>query len=224
MRCHRAIGARLEAGYGAQAGQIAAALAEHFERGYDAARAVRYRHQAAMQALGRYAYQEAVSHLTQGLALLQTLPDTPERAQQELDLQIALGSALIPTKGSAAAEVEQTYARSRALCAQVGEAPQLFSTLRGLWQFYWNRGALLTAMDLGEQLFGLAQRGADPMHRLEAHDALGTTLFYLGDYAAARMHCTQGMALLDPTALQAQALTRGSASGVECLVMLAHTL
>ena len=43
----------------------------------------------------------------------------------------------------------------------------------------------------------LAQQAADPMHRLEAHAALGTTLFYLGDYAAARMHLEQGGALID---------------------------
>ena len=123
MRCHRAIGTRLEAGYGVQAARIAAALAGHFERGHDAERAVRYRQQAAAQALERYAYPEAVSHLTQGLALLARLPEPPARAQQELDLQLALGSALIPTKGSAAPEVEQTYTRAGALCEQIGETP-----------------------------------------------------------------------------------------------------
>ena len=62
----------------------------------------------------------------------------------------------------AAPEVEQTYARARALCQQVGETPQLFPTLRGLWRFYRNRGALPTARELGEQLCRLAQRAAEP--------------------------------------------------------------
>ena len=44
------------------------------------------------------------------------------------------------------------------------------------------------ARELGEQLFGLAQRAAAPTHLLEAHEALGITLFFLGDYAAARTH------------------------------------
>ena len=129
---HRQIGARLEEGYGGQASEIAAVLAVHFERGHDAQRAVRYRQQAAEQALERYALSEAVAPPHQGLALLAQLPETPARAQQELDLQLALGPALIATKGPAAPEVEQTYARARVLCAQVGETPQLFPTLRGL--------------------------------------------------------------------------------------------
>ena len=121
------------------------------------------------------------------------------------------------TKGYAAPEVEQTYARARALCAQVGETPQLFPTLRGLCRFYLNRGALQTARELGEQLTGW--RSVRPTRRtcLEAHDALGDTLFFLGDYAAARTHLEQGIALIDPTAQRAQALHHGAAPGVRCL-------
>jgi hypothetical protein len=140
---------------------------------------------------------EAFRHLTTGLALLARLPETPVRAQQELDLQIALGPALVATKGYAAPEVEQTYAQARTLCAQVGETPQLFHTLRGLCRFYLTRGALPTARELGEQLDRLAQRVAAPMHRLEAHGVLGGALCFLGEYAAARAHCEQGVALTD---------------------------
>ena len=134
------------------------------------------------------------------------------------------GAGVDGHQGQAAPEVEQTYARARALCAQVGDTPQLFPTLRGLWRFYRNRGALPTARELGEQLYRLAQRAADPTHLLEAHDALGTTLFYLGDYAAARTHLEQGIALTDPAAQRALALRHGEAPGVRCLAMAANTL
>jgi predicted ATPase len=83
---------------------------------------------------------------------------------------------------------------------------------------------LRTARKLGEQLDRLAQRTADPTHRLETHYALGMTLFYLGDYAAARTHCEQGIARLDPTASPAPALYTGPAPGVGCLAVAAHTL
>ena len=125
----------------------------------------------------RSANPEATQHRTQGLELLATLPETPARAQQELDLELALGPALVATKGAAAPEVKQTYARARALCAQLGDTPQLFPTLRGLWRFYWNRGALPMARELGEQLDRLAQHAADPTHRLEAHAGSGQPLF-----------------------------------------------
>ena len=92
---------------------------------------------------------EAISHLTKGLELLKTLPDTPERAQQELTLQITLGVPLMATKGFAAPEVERVYTRARELCQQVGETPQLFPVLWGLWAFYLVRAELQTARELG---------------------------------------------------------------------------
>ena len=139
--------------------------------------------EAGQRALERSANLEAVAHLTTGLELLATLPDTPERAQQELDLQTTLGPALINTKGLAAPEVLHAYARARQLCQQVGETPQLFQVLRGLWYFYLHRLELQTARELGEQLLTLAQQVGDPVLLLEAHYALGNTLNYLGEFA-----------------------------------------
>jgi predicted ATPase len=81
------------------------------------------------------------------LALLKTLPDTLERSQQELRLQIPLGMTFMHTKGFAAPEVEHSYARAQELCQQVGETMQLFPVLRGLLQFYLNRGELQRARE-----------------------------------------------------------------------------
>ena len=161
--------------------------------------AIPYWLRAGQQALERSANVEAVRHLTIGLGLLATLPDTPVRAQQELDLQVALGPALMATKGQAAPEVEQTYARARALCAQVGETPQLLLTLWGLCRFYRNRGALRTARELGEQLDRLVQCEAASTPRIEAHGTLATTLYFLGKYPAARAHIEQAITLRPDT-------------------------
>ena len=111
--------------------------------------------------LQRQAPHEVIALLTTALALLATLPETPARAQQELPLQLTLAVALSAVKGQAAPEVEQTYARIRALCAQVGETPQLLQMLLGLYWFHLTRGALSTAREVGEQLAQLAQRTAD---------------------------------------------------------------
>jgi class 3 adenylate cyclase/predicted ATPase len=191
-------------------------LAQHYTEAGLSEPAVGYWQRAGQQARQRSANAEAVQHLTSGLTLLATLPDTPARAQQELDLLIALGPALLATKGRGAPEVEQTYAQARALCAQVGDTPQLFPTLRGLCRFYYGRGALPIARELGEQLYRLAQGTAEPIHLLEAHDTLGNTLFMLGDYATARLHLEQGIALIDPTAERALVLRHGEALGVRC--------
>jgi predicted ATPase len=83
-------------------------LAHHYTEAGLSAQAIPYWQRAGQQALQRSANLEAVRHLTIGLGLLAPLPDTPARAQQELDLQLALGTALSATKGIAAPEVEHT--------------------------------------------------------------------------------------------------------------------
>jgi predicted ATPase len=199
-------------------------MAHHYTEAGCPAQGLCYSQRAGQQALQRSANSEAVRHLTTALQQLAALLETPARAQLELDLQVALGPALMATRGQGAPEVEQTYARARVLCQQIGDTPQLFPTLRGLWRFYQGRGALVTARELGEQLLRLAQREAEPLPRLEAHNALGQTLFQLGEYASARRHLEQGIALIDPTTQRTQALHQGEASGVRCLVTAARTL
>ena len=102
LHLHRPIGEREEVGYGAQVSGRATVLVVHFARGRDDRRAIAYLRQAVDNARRRYANADAITHLTKALALLMTLPDTPDRAQQELDLQAALGPALMVTKGFAA--------------------------------------------------------------------------------------------------------------------------
>src|SRR5262249_6654074 len=131
-------------------------------------------------------------------------------------LQTTLGPALMNTKGFAAPEAEHTYARARALCQRVGETPQLFFVLRGLWQFYNARGAYQTARELGEQCLQLAQQGHDTARLLESHHTLWTTSFLMGDLPLARTHLEQGFALYDSQQHRALAVLYGHDAGVCC--------
>jgi predicted ATPase len=221
---HQRIAQVLEAQFPETAETRPELLAHHYTEAGLTNQAIPCWQRAGQQALQRSANPEAVQHLTTALALLVTLPETPMRAQQELALQLALGPALSVTKGLATPEVEQTYARARALCTQVGETSQLGPTLWGLWRFYCGQGVLPTARELGEQLVRLAERDSVPTQRLQAHEALGTTLAYLGDYAAARTHLEQGISLTDPTVERTLALRQGLAPGVRCLAVTANVL
>jgi predicted ATPase len=107
---HEDVGNVLEALYGEQADEIVVQLAWHFERAGVSEKARHYLHRAGEQARQRYAYDEAVAYLSRALELLKTIPETPERARRELDLQIALGVPLVHAKGHAAPEVEMAYA------------------------------------------------------------------------------------------------------------------
>jgi class 3 adenylate cyclase/predicted ATPase len=199
-------------------------LAHHYTEACLLAQAVLYWQQAGQRALQGSAYVEAVAHLTQGLAVLTPLPETPARRQQELDLQVALGTALRVTKGNAAPEVERAYGRARELCAQLSDTPQLFPVLRGLMQYYLNRGDLQTATPLGEQLLRLAQAQPDPALRLLAHYQLGNALSWRGEPAVARTHLTQALALYDPQAHRALAVRYGTDLGVVSHSVLARAL
>src|SRR5262249_34985952 len=147
--------------------------------------AIPYWQWAGQHALQRSAYVEAVAHLTRGLAVLTRLPDTPARLQQELDLQVALGPALIATKGHAVPDVERAYTRARELCQQIGDTPQLFPVLRGLLVYFLVQGQTRTAYRLREQMLRLARAQPEPEILLTAHYALGHVLFYQGEPATA---------------------------------------
>jgi TOMM system kinase/cyclase fusion protein len=199
-------------------------LAHHYTEAGLTARAIPYWQQAGQRATQRSANAEAISHLTTALELLKTLPDTPERAQQELTLQITLGSPLQAAKGYGAPEVGTVYTRARELCRRVGETPQLVRVLPGLWKFYLVRAEHQTVRELGEQFLTLAQSAQDPVLLLEAHRALGNTAFWLGEVASAQAHLEQSIALYDPQQHRALAFLYGDDPGVNCLSYAACAL
>jgi predicted ATPase len=155
---------------------------------------------------------------------LKTLPETPEHTQQALTLHIALGSALLMTKGQAAPETEQAYAQAHALCQQVGDVSHLVPVLFGLWRFSAMRPQLHTARDLGETLLRLAQRTDDPALAVVAHYALGVTWLWLGALPAARQHLEEGIAHYTSDQRHAPAFRMGQDLGVGSRLSVAWTL
>jgi predicted ATPase/DNA-binding transcriptional ArsR family regulator len=213
---HRKIAEVLEKNFPAVVETQPELLAHHYTEGGVNEQAVGYWHQAGKRAIQRSAHFEAINHLTKGLEVLTTLPDTLERARQELDVQITLGPVLMSVKGFASLDTERAYARARELCQQVGETSLLFPVLHGLFRFHQVRAELQTARDLAEQLFSLAKRLQDPAFLLEAHRVLGHTMYWLGEMASARAHLEQGVALYDPRKYCSHAFVYGQDPGVAC--------
>jgi predicted ATPase len=159
---HERIGQRLEAAYAQHIDDIVAELALHFERGRNAPKAVQYLEHAGKAAVGRSAPREAVQHFTKAIGLLTTWPDSPERWQHELSLQLMRGAALMATKGLAAPEVAYAYARAWDLCQQLGEAAQTFAVVTGLFTFHTGRGDVPKGHEFAEQGLRLAEQDHDP--------------------------------------------------------------
>jgi predicted ATPase len=199
-------------------------VAHHYTEAGLNAQAMGYWQRAGQQAIERSANLEAVSHLTKGLEVLQTLPATPERIQHELTFHIVLGTPLVATKGYGAAEVEQCYTRAWELSQQVGESPQLFQVLGGLYRFYLLRAELQTARDLAGQFLSLAQHAQDPALILEAHRVLWQILAWFGEFPLSRSHLEQGMTLYDTQQHRSHAFLYVRDPGVDCYSYAAWVL
>ena len=195
-------------------------LAHHYTQAGLAERAIPYWQRANQ----RTANVEAITYLTKGIELVQTLPDTPERAQLELPLQTTLGGPLIALKGFAAPEVGVVYTRARELCCQAGETQQIFPVLWGMCAFYSVRAEWQTAHTLAEQLLTLAERVQDDALLIEAHYAMGQAYYQEGEFSQGREHFEQLLTLYDPAQHHALAFVYGMDPGVMGKAVLACTL
>ncbi|HLO81326.1 MAG TPA: adenylate/guanylate cyclase domain-containing protein [Chitinophagaceae bacterium] len=150
--------------------------------------AIPYWKQAGELALSRSAHAEAINHLNEGLLLLNQVPDSSQKIQNEILFQIALGVPLTALRGYGAPEVEHAYARASELCRQVGDKSQLVPALYGLWRFYLLRAVYKEALTLSEKILSLAESSSDPLNLVVAHRAAGSTNFYLGNLDSAWLH------------------------------------
>jgi predicted ATPase len=221
---HERAAEAFEALFGAGLPEHYAELAHHYSHSRNTEKAIAYSELAGQSAVRHSANAEAIRHLTTALELLKSLPETLERARREIELQIALGAPLIATKGYGATEAGAAYDRALELCREIGETPELFPVLFGLWLFYAPRAELKKARELAEQLFNLAQLAGDQALLLEAHLPLGITSFLLGEPTVAREHLDQGIALYDPERHRSHAFLYGQDPGVVCLAWAAVAL
>jgi predicted ATPase len=221
---HQRIAQELEAQFPETVEAQPELVAHHYTEAGLTEKAVPYWHHAGQNAIQRSAHVEAISHLRQGLALLETLPETPECVQREVELLIAIGASLLATKGYGAPEVGQTYLRAQHLCEHLEAPYQLFPVLRGLWNYYLVRAEFRMAQALGEQLLSLTQQAQDAAMLMVAHRALGSTFLFMGEPASALTHYTQGMALYAPQQHRAAAFLYGDDAGVVCHIHAAWAL
>jgi predicted ATPase/class 3 adenylate cyclase len=199
-------------------------LAHHYTEAGLKEQAVVYWQRAGQHASDRSAHLEAISHLTTGIALLTSLPETPEHTQHALTLYTALGAALLMTKGQGAPEVEHAYIQAHALCQQVGETPELVPVLYGLYRFYVGRSQFHRTRELGETFLRLAQRAEDPALAVIAHSALGFTSLCLGALPAARLHLEEAIARYTPDQRRALVFRIGRDLGIACRIQAALLL
>ena len=200
------------------------AVAHHFTAAGAHPEAAAYWQRAGFQALQRFANQEAIAHLRKALEELSRAPDAPERAAQEMELQVMLAVPLTLTRGWAAPDVEAAYRRAYDLSGQVGETPQLFPALVGLNTYYIVTAQLHTAYKMAERNLQVAESADDAELILEAEHDLTSTTFYLGRFEELLRHAARVREVYDPNKHHRHVLMYGKEPMVVALVHEAMTL
>jgi DNA-binding winged helix-turn-helix (wHTH) protein/predicted ATPase len=198
VQLHRSIAEHNEAVHGESAREIAAELAMHFEQGRDYMRAAKYLQRASENATRRFAYQESIKLGRRGLEMLEKLPDTDERAQQELCLQLTLGVPLIMSGGYASEDVGSTYTRARELCRRIGATPDISEALWGLWAFNIVRAELKTAHEIAQEFLRLGEQLPYPGLAMRGHEAMEVSCVQMGQFPEAVEHFEKAVSLYDP--------------------------
>lgn len=139
---HRRLAERLERAYGGDPADAAGEIARHWEACGAAERAVPHLERCAARAFARGASREAESLVTRALALLEPLPETPERASVIARLRLKLGRALAPRRGFADPAIEREYARALRICEAGGDPRQHLHALCALAVTYLAQGRL----------------------------------------------------------------------------------
>ena len=163
-------------------------LAHHCSEARLPEKSARYWLQAGQQALAQSALIEAVSLLRRGLDIVKTVPLETIRDRLEFKLELALGPALIASKGYTAAETIESYARARELCARLNRPYELNSVLHGQWMQALMGNEMPRARRLSDDLLRLSEERQELYWIWQARYACGVTGFPVGDFRMARDH------------------------------------
>jgi predicted ATPase len=142
---------------------------------------------------------------------------------------MAIGAPLGAARGWSHSENEQAYTRARELVSQIGESPELPRVLGGMAAAHLVKGDPATAAEVATEALAAAERTAEALDLLLAHEQVGEALLFQGHFSRALQHFEQGIRLYNPSAHGSLAYTVGEDWGVHahaftawCRVYLGH--
>jgi len=199
-------------------------LAFHYNHSSNSKKAVEYLSRAAEQAAHGTAYNQAVNYIHSALERLREWPDDEARNRQEIALQLSLAPAMQNTRGQGNPAAGKPYARAYELARQIDDPAQLFRVMNGLWGVTHTQAKFEIARNLARELIALADRLQHPLFQLGAHEAMGTTHMWLGEFGPAREHLEKAFHYYDPRKRRSPAFRATQDPGVDCLSFLSFTL
>jgi DNA-binding SARP family transcriptional activator/predicted ATPase len=184
---HQRVAHALELVYAADLNPVSGQIAAHYESAGLIELSIPFYLRAATIAQQVGAAGKAIQLLNGALSLLNTLKESPDRDQKELDLQLALGVSLVDEHGHGAPDVLKVFSRAQALCMRL-DRPLNPPILRALAVASIVGAQFKRAIDYGKQLLQLAADQADSVLLVEAHYTIGVASIWLGSFTAAREH------------------------------------
>ena len=163
-------------------------LAHHFSEAGQDEPATEYWHRAGLRSAARSANAEALVQLNHGLETLGRLPDTDERARQELALYTDLTGPLVATVGYGSEKLAENFTKAIALAEKTGEARGVFPILYGRYIFHLVTGQVVRAGELADEFLSLAKRQNHFEPVVLGHRLVGTAQFISGAPSAAEPH------------------------------------
>ena len=197
-------------------------LARHFSNAGDTALAVAWWIKAGQRAALNSDNLESIGHFNAGLQLLPMLAADPQRDRTEFHLLAGLCPVLYATHGYGCEQARHFSLRLSALNAQAADAPKLF---QAKWASMVSTIASTSSRGMPEAAAELLQMaGHDPLKQMAAHTLAALSSFWLGDFAAARQHDEQAIALYQPDQRHLLVGQFGSDLMVNCTSYLACSL
>jgi len=198
-------------------------LAYHWREAGDWPKTIGYLIAAAEQALRRSATNEALSHLGRAREVMLALPETDDRLQLELKLEISLGRALIAGRGYTAQETIDSYRRAHALCDALHDHYWLPIVLFGLSLSTWFAADYKSALGSAQALIRWGEQENVGPGRAMGHFLTGMTLTMMGVFAAARHHLERALAINEFTLTGRPPFLASDADGRITALMYLHT-
>lgn len=197
---HRRVGEVLETKFRQTAETQPELLGHHFTEAGLTEKAVDYWLRAGQRSRDRSAFEEAIGHLSRGLDLVNTLPESPARDGMELHFLTSLAPAYIAARGYAAPEVGPVLARAREVSRRTEDLQLQFGIMLGTWEWHIVRADLRACVGQAADGMTLAESQGDDGMMMEALFMPGVTAFYRGRFADARVHFETALGAYDDRA------------------------
>src|SRR5262249_22338777 len=189
VEVHARIAKALEEKFPEVVGERPELMAQHLAAAEQKKEAIGYAQKAAMGALMRSAYAEAIAQAMRANGWLDAIDDARERAGMELGLNGIVIPAMMSTRGWGDPHLKGTVDRSLGLIEVTGDGPHMVPTLWGLLLYHHVGGRdRQKARVVAEQFRDLAERSGDTSHRSAAQSILGQCSWMEGQYDSARDH------------------------------------